>query len=55
MDENHSAAAISATDLVPVEKLVLPPLIGSRWITPLASKVPRPTSRSVGLSTPIAE
>jgi hypothetical protein len=49
---NHSAAAISASDLVPVEKLVLVPLIGSREMVPLACSVPRPTSCSAGLSTP---
>jgi hypothetical protein len=52
--EYHSAAAISATDLVPLVKLVFVPLIGSRAIAPPASSVPRPTSRSAGLSTPIA-
>ena len=49
---NHSAAATSAIVFVPLVKLVSAPLIGSRATVPLACIVPRPTSRSAGLSTP---
>src|SRR5438270_243049 len=38
----HSAAAISAIALVPLEKFVRAPPIGSRLMVPFACSVPRP-------------
>jgi hypothetical protein len=49
---NHSAGATSAIFFAPVEKLVRPPAIACRATFPSACIVPRPTSRSCGLSRP---
>src|SRR5688572_29188136 len=51
----HSAATTSESVLAPLEKLVGGPLIGWRATVPLGISVPRPTSRSAGLSIPITQ